>query len=142
MLPFRGYEDDTKYHAEVGEQSINSVGLFINLLNFPVSHGDNVLKKHLSTAAKNARYRSAPIQNQLIECVGKVISNKLVEEFNESGVFAILADESTDCSNKEQLALIIRFVDKNNEIREEFLKFIYMNSGVRGTGIEDIRNTL
>ena len=33
---------------------------------------------------------------------------------------------------KEQLALIIRFVDKNNEIRKEFLKFIYMDSGVRG----------
>ena len=46
----------------------------------------------MSTAAKNARYTSAPIQNQLIECAGKVISNKLVEEINESGVFAILAD--------------------------------------------------
>ena len=59
---------------------------------------------------KNARYTSAPIQNQLIECAGKVISHKLVEEINESGVFAILADESTDCSNKEQLAPEIRFV--------------------------------
>ena len=95
--PFRGHEDDTKHRAEVGEQSINSVGLFINLLNFQVSCGDNVLIKHLSTAAKNARYTSAPIQNQLIECAGKVISNKLVEKINESGVFAILADESTDC---------------------------------------------
>ena len=72
------------------------------------------------------------MQNQLIECAGKVISNKLVEEIKESGVFAILADESTDFSNKEQLALIIRFIDRNNEIREEFLKFIYMDSGVRG----------
>ena len=75
---FLGHEDDTKHHAEVGEQSINSVGLFINLLNFQVSRGDNVLKKHLSTAAKNARYPSVPTQNQLIECGGKVISNKLV----------------------------------------------------------------
>ena len=30
------------------------------------------------------------------------------------------------------MALIIRFVDNNNEIREEFLKFIYMDSGVSG----------
>ena len=131
-LPFRGHEDDTKHHAEVGEQSTNSVGLFICLFNFQVSRGDNVLKKHLSIAVKNARYTSAPIQNQLIECAGKFISNKLVEEINGSGVFAILADESTDCSNKEQMALIIRFHDKNNEIREEFLKCIYMDSGVRG----------
>ena len=54
-LPFRGHEDDTKHHAEVEEQSINSVGLFINLLNFQVSPGDNVLKKHLSTAAKKCK---------------------------------------------------------------------------------------
>ena len=47
-------------------------------------------------------------------------------------MFDILADESTDCSEKEQLALIIMFADKNNEIREKFLKFIYMDSGVRG----------
>ena len=82
-LPFRGHEDDTKHNAEVGEQSINSVDLFINLLNFQVSRGDNVLKKHLSTAARNARYISAPIQYQLIECAEKVISNKLVEEIKK-----------------------------------------------------------
>ena len=51
-VPFRGHEYDTKHHAEVGEQSINSVGLFINLLNFQISRSDNILKKHLSTAAK------------------------------------------------------------------------------------------
>ena len=63
-LLFRGHEDDTKHHAEVGKQSINSVGLFINLLNFKVSRGDNVFKKHLSTAGKNARYTSAPLQRR------------------------------------------------------------------------------
>ena len=97
------------------------------------------LKSILSTAARNARYTSAPIQNQLIECAGKIISNKLVEEINESGVFAILADESTDCSNKEQLVLIIRFVDKKNEIGEEFLQFIYMDSGV---GREELKSKI
>ena len=48
-VPFRGHEDDTKHHAEVGEQSINSVGLFVNLLNFQVSRGDNMLGKSYLT---------------------------------------------------------------------------------------------
>ena len=78
-LPFRGHDDDTKHHAEVGELSINSVGFIYKYIKFKVSRGDNVLRKHLSTAAKNARYTPGPIQNQLIECAGKVISNKLVE---------------------------------------------------------------
>ena len=57
------------------------------------------------------------------------LTNELKKSMKSSGVFAILADESTDCSNKKQLALIIRFVDKNNEIREEFLTLIYMDLG-------------
>ena len=39
-LAFRGHKDDYKFHAEVGEQSTDSAGLFQNLLNFRVSCGD------------------------------------------------------------------------------------------------------
>ena len=38
--------------------------------------------------------------------------------------FTILADEVSDCSNLEQVSVVIRFVDKDNNIREEFLGFI------------------
>ena len=48
-----------------------------------------------------------------------MISRKL-----NSFQFSILADEVTDCSNLEQLSLAIRFVDKQCQIREEFLDFI------------------
>ena len=34
------------------------------------------------------------------------------------------------------MALIIRFVDRNNVIREEFLQFIYLNSGLRGVDMK------
>ena len=33
-------------------------------------------------------------------------------QVKESRYYSILADEATDCSMKEQLALIFRFVDK------------------------------
>ena len=56
--------------------------------------GDTILREHLNTAAKNTRYTSAPIQNQLIECTGNVIANRLSSEIASS---AILADEATDC---------------------------------------------
>ena len=81
-MPFRGHENDSKHHANVDEQSSKSVGLFQNLSNFQVSRPDNVL----STSAKNARYTSASIQNQLIDSAGKVISKKLLKEINESGI--------------------------------------------------------
>ena len=37
---------------------------------------------------------------------------QLVGEVKENRYYSILADEATDCSMKEQLALIFRFVDK------------------------------
>ena len=41
----------------------------------------------------------------------------------DSKFFSVLADEAQDCSNKEQMPVIIRFVDKDKEIREEFFRF-------------------
>ena len=38
--------------------------------------------------------------------------------------FTILADETTDVSNTEQLCISIRFVDQNCSIHEEFLGFV------------------
>ena len=88
-------------------QSEGQVGNFINLLNFRVAAGDKVLEEHLKTAARNALYTSAPIQNELIEACGKVILKKLGERIRSAKFFSVLADEATDISNKYQLALVI-----------------------------------
>ena len=48
---------------------------------------------------------------------------QLVGKVKESRDYSILADEATDCSVKEQLALIFRFVNKENNIRGEFYPF-------------------
>ena len=34
------------------------------------------------------------------------------------------------------MALIIKFVDRNNVIRAEFLRFIYIDSGLRGVDVK------
>ena len=50
------------------------------------------------------------------------IKKKLVKEILESRYYAILADEDTS-HNEEKLAIVIRFVNVNKDIREEFLEF-------------------
>ena len=49
-----------------------------------------------------------------------------------SKVFALILDEASDISNKEQLSFFLRFADSNNDIREEFLKFIHCDKGATG----------
>ena len=51
--------------------------------------------------------------------------------------FTVCADEGTDVANKEQLPLIIRFVDQSGMIREEFLKFVLCDTGPSGQAIAD-----
>ena len=53
----------------------------------------------------------------------------------ESRHYSILADEATDCSMKEQLALIFRFVDKKSNIREEFVSFLECSYGLSGQSL-------
>ena len=47
------------------------------------------------------------IQNEIMAILGKQIQDKLVDECNASGHFALLADETTDKSTKEQLTIFV-----------------------------------
>ena len=86
---------------------------------------DPTLAAHLQTETVSSRvtYLSPQSQNEMIDVIGKhYIQKKRVKEILESKYYAILADEATS-HNEEKLAIVIRFVDANKDIREEFLKF-------------------
>ena len=86
---------------------------------------------------------SATTQNDLLKCCYQVITEGLLKEVKASKIFALILDEASDISNKEQLSFCLRFVDSNNDIREEFLKFIHCDEGVIGRDLfEAMTNTL
>ena len=60
----------------------------------------------------------------MITIIASTIRNKIIKEIQDAKFFSLLADEVTDCSNLEQLSVVLRFVDANKQIREEFLDFI------------------
>ena len=66
-IPLRGHRDNT-LDIECSESSTH--GNFRALLVFRVAAGDSILRDHLSTAARNATYTSADIQNQVIAILG------------------------------------------------------------------------
>ena len=85
-----------------------------------------MLEQHLKTCSKNASYISKTSQNDLISCCGQFITKLVVRKIKENQFFfSILADEASDCSNQEQLSLVIRYVDSDCVIREEFLGISY-----------------
>lgn len=100
-------------------------GNFMALIKFHSQH-DQVLKHHLATAPRNARYLSPKIQNELINACAEVLRADIVADCNNAGMFALLADECTDVATREQISLCVRFIDRSTavKIREEFLGFV------------------
>ncbi|XP_057291325.1 52 kDa repressor of the inhibitor of the protein kinase-like [Hydractinia symbiolongicarpus] len=134
----RGHRDDSQYHGEVGEFSCGRVGNFVELLNFRVQGGDTILAEHLKNSPKNATYISKTTQNELISCCGEFILDKLVSEIKNNVFYSILADEASDSSHKEQMSLVLRFVDDSFNIREEFIQFIHCDEGLSGKDLQSV----
>ena len=59
---------------------------------------------------------------EIIGIVANHVIRDLVLEIR-GGFFSIICDEYTDLSNKEQLTICIRWVDKELEAHEDFLGF-------------------
>ena len=137
-LPLRGHRDDSKYHPEVGQYGNSGVGNFVELLNFRVRSGDVTLKNHMETCQKNASYISKTAQNEIINCAGNVITENIVKEIKINKFFSIIADEATDSSNEEQMSLVLRYVNSQNEIKEDFIRFLACSYGITGADLENI----
>ena len=61
------------------------------------------------------------------------MQNKILHEIlRGSRVFSVIAAESRDCSNQEQMPLITRFVDEHREIQEFFISFVNCANGITG----------
>ena len=131
-MPLRGHQDDSKYHPEVGGFSTENVGNFVEAFNFRVRGGDEVLHEHLTSCGKNQSYISKTSQNKIIRCSGEVIRDQLINEIKESKFYSVIADEAKDSSHKEQMSLVLRFVDTNHNIREEFIAFMNCKWGLSG----------
>lgn len=87
-----------------------------------MSEDNDMLAQHLCNANR-VTYISPHSQNEMIEVIGiKFIQAKIAQEILDARFFSILADEATS-HNEEKLAIVIRFVDSNRDIREEFIDF-------------------
>ena len=143
-IALRGHRDASKYHTEIGHAPTSAgVGNFVLIINYAIRNGNKVLKNHLQTCSKPEIYLSATSQNDLLKCCYQVFTEGLLKKVKDSKIFVLIFDEASDILNKEQLSFCLRFVDSNNDIREEFLKFIHCDKGVTGRDLfEAVTNTL
>ena len=85
-------------------ESIKSVnrGNFLEILYLVAKH-DPVVQHMLSDGPRNALYTSADIQKQLLSTMACMVRESICNKIRKSVVYSVLADETKDCSRKEQL---------------------------------------
>jgi len=94
-----------------------------------VAKHDPIVQRRLTEGPRNASYTSAEIQNDMLKVLAKTVNNKICDRVRKAGMYSILADETKDCSKKEQLSLVVRYVDVDSAtIFEHFLSYTEANS--------------
>ena len=136
-IPLRGHRDSST-NLEGPQSDSTNHGNFWALLNFRICTGDTFLKDHLHSAARNAMYTSPDIQNQLVKILGDKVRDTILNKIRRSLCYTLIVDEVTDCSNKEQLCIVIRYIEPDTSyIREDLVTFLECDSGVSGEALAE-----
>ncbi|XP_042032204.1 zinc finger MYM-type protein 1-like [Salvia splendens] len=80
----------------------------------------------MENAPGNCQLISPIIQKDIINCCAKETTKRIVDDLGED-CFAILADESSDVLQKEQLSLCMRYVEKKSgNVVERFIGLVHV----------------
>ncbi|CAN0846522.1 Zinc finger MYM-type protein 1 [Linum grandiflorum] len=131
-LPFRGNDEGT---------SSGNRGNFIELLKHTASYNKEVAGVILENAPKNAKYTSPDIQKEIVHVIGGMVRKQIFEEIGDSK-FSIIVDEASDESRKEQMPIVLRFVDIKGLIQERLFDVVHVKNTTSMTLYSSICSTL
>ena len=81
----------------------------------------------------NRNYLSRDIVNEMITLMGNTLLRKMLDNIREAIWYSIIADETGDISNSEQLAICIRWVSPDYVIHEDLVGLVHVPSTTSAT---------
>ncbi|KAL9690219.1 hypothetical protein QQ045_010616 [Rhodiola kirilowii] len=117
--------------------SSSNRGNFIELLKYFASLNSDVAKV-LDNAPRNASYTSPKIQKQILQVLSIKVKKFIREEIG-CAKFCIIVDEARDESKKEQMTLVLRFVDRDDTASLTLKNGIFSMLSRYNLDIESIR---
>ncbi|XP_071726894.1 uncharacterized protein [Rutidosis leptorrhynchoides] len=100
-------------------------GNFLELLKLIASYNKDVEKVVLQNAPQNARYTSPDEQKEILQIFARNVQQSIRDEIGKSK-FCLIVDECRDESKKEQMAIVVRFVDREGYVKERFLDLVHV----------------
>ena len=74
----------------------------------------------------DGHYLSHDIVNEMISLMGNTLLRQLLTKMRAVKWFSVMADETRDVSNNEQLTVVIRWVDADYVIHEDFIGMVHV----------------
>ncbi|GAV70253.1 LOW QUALITY PROTEIN: Dimer_Tnp_hAT domain-containing protein/DUF4371 domain-containing protein, partial [Cephalotus follicularis] len=112
-------------------------GNFLELLKMLASHNEKVNEVVLNNAPKNAKYTSPPIQKDILHVISSNVRSVIRDEIGDAK-FCLLVDEARDESKREQMSLVLRFVNKEGFVLERFFDLLHVKDTSASTLKEEI----
>ncbi|XP_016649660.1 PREDICTED: zinc finger MYM-type protein 1-like [Prunus mume] len=104
-LPFHGHDES--------ETSSNR-GNYVELLQFLVDHDEKVRAVVFENSPRNLKYIAPNIQKELVNSCAAETIDAIISDMDDA-FFSILVDESHDVSIREQMAVVLRYVNKKGQ---------------------------
>ena len=104
-LPTRGHTDAaSNYHQLLQLRATDSEALM-----------------SLLTSERRQKWLSHEIESEMLQCLSHALLRQLTDDIRLDAYYAIIVDETTDISSKEQVTMCIRHVDNNWNVFEDFI---------------------
>ncbi|KAL4643325.1 hypothetical protein ACB092_02G084700 [Castanea dentata] len=114
------------FHSHDESQGSSDKGNFHELLQFLEDHNESI-NEVLQKAPKDCKLTHHEIQKDIVNAIARKTSKAIIKDL-DIGFFSILVDESRDISVKEQMALVLRYVNKKETIIERILGIVHVAS--------------
>ncbi|KAL6553068.1 hypothetical protein OROGR_006910 [Orobanche gracilis] len=115
-LTFRGHDESST--------SLNR-GNFLEILHWYSLRCDEVGKVVNENAPINHQLNSPTIQKQIVRACASETTKAIVADIGDK-FFALLIDEARDSSIKEQMAVVLRYVNNKGEVLERFIGVVHV----------------
>jgi len=91
---------------------------------------------------KAEKYTSPEIQNELLKIMAQAVTRDIASAVGSSGFYTLMADEVTDISNIEQVAICLRSIDDNFDAHEDFVGMYAVESIKADMLVQVLKDTL
>ncbi|KAH7681774.1 Zinc finger TTF-type protein, partial [Dioscorea alata] len=101
-------------------------GNFLELIKLLASYNERVTSVILGNAPQNASYTLHSVQKEILHVFASKIRCTICEEIGDSK-FCIIFYEARDESKREQMTIVLRFVNKARFVKEYFFYLVHVS---------------